>query len=69
MAQLTVRYFAGARAAAHGTSTEQAEAASLHDLKQILTERHGERLGVVLKAASFLVDGLACHDPDRKSVV
>ncbi|MEV4345356.1 MoaD/ThiS family protein [Actinoplanes sp. NPDC049596] len=63
MAQLTVRYFAGARAAAHGTSTEPVEATSLDDLKQTLTTRHGERLGVVLKAASFLVDGLTCHDP------
>jgi molybdopterin synthase sulfur carrier subunit len=60
---LTVRYFAGARAAANGTSSEHAEADSLADLKQRLTDRHGERLGVVLKAASFLVDGLACHDP------
>jgi molybdopterin synthase sulfur carrier subunit len=59
---LTVRYFAGARAAAGGISAEPAEAASLDALCQILTNRHGERLGVVLKAASFLVDGLACHD-------
>ncbi|SNY58525.1 MoaD/ThiS family protein [Paractinoplanes atraurantiacus] len=58
---LTVRYFAGARAAA-GLSTEPIEAGSLEALKQALTDRHGERLGVVLKAASFLVDGLACHD-------
>ena len=58
---MTIRYFAGARAAA-GTRSEPAEAATLDDLKQILTDRHGERLGVVLKAASFLVDGLACHD-------
>ena len=62
-APLTVRYFAGARAAAHGTSTEPSEAETLNELKQVLTDRHGERLGVVLKAASFLVDGLACHDP------
>ena len=60
---LTVRYFAGARAAADGLSSEPAEADTLHELKQLLTTRHGERLGVVLKAASFLVDGLACHDP------
>ncbi|WP_250000502.1 MoaD/ThiS family protein [Actinoplanes sp. M2I2] len=62
MATLTVRYFAGARAAVQGTRSEVAEAASLEELKQRLTDRHGERLGVVLKAASFLVDGLACHD-------
>ncbi|MBL7261448.1 MoaD/ThiS family protein [Paractinoplanes lichenicola] len=62
MATLTVRYFAGARAAAGGTRSETVEAATLDDLKQLLTDRHGERLGVVLKAASFLVDGLTCHD-------
>ena len=59
---LTIRYFAGARAAANGVSAEPAEAASLDDLAQVLTERHGERLGLVLKSASFLVDGLTCHD-------
>ncbi|WP_433299421.1 MoaD/ThiS family protein [Actinoplanes sp. CA-030573] len=59
---LTVRYFAGARAAAGGVSSEPAEAGSIEELAQLLTDRHGERLGLVLKAASFLVDGLACHD-------
>lgn len=58
---LEVRYFAGARAAA-GTSAETVEAASLDDLVAVLSERHGEKLALVLKAASFLVDGLACHD-------
>jgi molybdopterin converting factor small subunit len=59
---LTIRYFAGARAAAGGVSAEQIAAGSLDDLVQVLTARHGERLGLVLKAASFLVDGLTCHD-------
>ena len=59
---LTVRYFAGARAAVNGVAAEPATADSLHELTQLLTERHGERLAVVLKAASFLVDGLRCHD-------
>lgn len=58
---LTIRYFAGARAAA-GLATESVAASSLDDLTQVLTDRHGERLAVVLKAASFLVDGLRCHD-------
>jgi molybdopterin synthase sulfur carrier subunit len=58
---LTVRYFAGARAAA-GISTEAVDAPTLEALSQVLTDRHGERLAIVLKAASFLVDGLACHD-------
>jgi molybdopterin converting factor small subunit len=60
---LTVRFFAGARAAAGGSSSEPADAESLTELTQMLTDRHGERLGVVLKAASFLVDGVSCHDP------
>ncbi|MGW5672550.1 MoaD/ThiS family protein [Micromonospora sp. NPDC003776] len=60
--QLTVRYFAGARAAA-GRSEETVPAGrSLDELVDELAARHGERLAVVLKAASFLVDGLACHD-------
>ena len=59
---LTVRYFAGARAAANGTSAESADAGSLEELTQVLADRHGERLALVLKAASFLVDGLSCHD-------
>ena len=59
---LTIRYFAGARAAANGVSTEPIGATSLDDLTRVLTERHGERLGLVLKSASFLVDGLTCHD-------
>jgi molybdopterin synthase sulfur carrier subunit len=59
---LAVRYFAGARAAAGGISTEQVEASTLDELLQTLTDRYGERLAVVLKASSFLIDGLACHD-------
>jgi molybdopterin synthase sulfur carrier subunit len=59
---LTVRYFAGARAAAGGLSAEEITAGSLEELVQVLTDRRGERLGLVLKAASFLVDGLSCHD-------
>jgi len=59
---VTVRYFAGARSAAGGVSSENLRAESLDELLGVLTERHGERLAVVLKAASFLVDGLTCHD-------
>ena len=59
---ITIRYFAGARAAAGGLSTEQVAAGSVDDVVAALGRRHGERLAVVLKAASFLVDGLACHD-------
>lgn len=58
---ITVRYFAGARAAA-GTSSETVTATTLDELTQLLADRHGERLSLVLKAASFLVDGLTRHD-------
>ena len=58
----TVRYFAGARAAA-GVSEEAIPAGlSRDDLVALLTERHGERLAVVLKAASFLLDGTAWRE-------
>jgi molybdopterin synthase sulfur carrier subunit len=63
----TVRYFAGARAAAAGVSSEQVAADSVDKLIAVLTVRHGERLAVVLKAATFLIDGLSCHD--RQSVL
>jgi sulfur-carrier protein len=63
---LTVRYFAGARAAA-GVAEERfpfagATGPSLEQLALDLTERHGPRLGQVLRAASFLVDGVTWHD-------
>ncbi|BCB85983.1 molybdopterin synthase sulfur carrier subunit [Phytohabitans suffuscus] len=59
---ITVRYFAGARAAA-GVHEDHAPAGlSLDDLATSLAARHGQRLATVLKAASFLVDGVACHD-------
>ncbi|MFI0792089.1 MULTISPECIES: MoaD/ThiS family protein [Micromonospora] len=59
---LTVRYFAGARAAA-GTAEETAPAGrSLGELTGDLAERHGVRLAAVLTVASFLVDGVTCHD-------
>ena len=61
-AVLTVRYFAGARAAAGGLSIESVEAPTLDALTRLLAARHGERLAAVLTAASFLVDGLTCHD-------
>jgi molybdopterin converting factor small subunit len=59
---LTVRYFAGARAAA-GRAEETASAGGgLDELLVELAARHGERLAAVLRVASFLVDGVTCHD-------
>ena len=58
---VTVRYFAGARAAA-GTDSEQVPAGSLAELVSGLGARHGAPLTRVLGAASFLVDGVAAGD-------
>ena len=58
----TVRYFAGAREAA-GRGTEEVAAASLKELVDALELRHGPRLGRILGACSFLVDGLSCREP------
>jgi molybdopterin synthase sulfur carrier subunit len=60
---LTVRYFAGARAAA-GTTEETlpAHAYSLSGLIDELATRHGPQLAKVLAVASFLVDGVTWRD-------
>ncbi|MGY1601426.1 MoaD/ThiS family protein [Geodermatophilus sp. SYSU D00815] len=58
---ITVRYFAGARAAA-GVDTETREAATLDELVGQIVGDHGERLERVLTACSFLVDGTTIRD-------
>ena len=71
-----VRYFAAARAAA-GTDAESLElpaAAREHptrrDVEQLLAQRHPEPpsgqspLTTVLARSSFLLDGVACPDPE-----
>ena len=58
---ITVRYFAGARAAA-GVDTETREAASLDELVGQIVGSHGEQLERVLTACSFLVDGTSTRD-------
>jgi molybdopterin synthase sulfur carrier subunit len=58
---VTVRYFAGARAAA-GVDTETREAGSLDELVGQIVATHGERLEKVLTACSFLVDGTSTRD-------
>jgi molybdopterin converting factor small subunit len=58
---VTVRYFAGARAAV-GVDTETREAATLADLVGQIVHSHGERLERVLTACSFLVDGTSTRD-------
>ena len=58
---VTVRYFAGARAAA-GVETETREAGTLAELVGQIVASHGERLEKVLTACSFLVDGTSTRD-------
>jgi molybdopterin converting factor small subunit len=58
---ITVRYFAGARAAV-GVDTETRDAGSLQELVGQIVEAHGERLERVLTACSFLVDGTTTRD-------
>ncbi|SIN27219.1 MoaD/ThiS family protein [Micromonospora cremea] len=59
---LTIRYFAGARAAAGRSEEVTAAGRSLDDLTVELAQRHGDRMAAVLRVASFLVDGVTCHD-------
>ncbi|MGY5885706.1 MoaD/ThiS family protein [Modestobacter lacusdianchii] len=58
---VTVRYFAGARAAV-GVDTETRDAGSLDELVAQIVDAHGERLEKVLTACSFLVDGTSTRD-------
>lgn len=62
---ITVRFFAGARAAAGVSETTVPAGCTLDDLVATLAARHGPRLAAVLAAASFLVDGVTCHDRRR----
>ena len=58
---LLVRYYAGARAAA-GASEEKHAAGTLAELLSVISAGR-PTLAAVLPACSFLVDGLAWHDP------
>ncbi|MDG4822117.1 MoaD/ThiS family protein [Asanoa sp. WMMD1127] len=62
---VTVRFFAGARAAAGVAETSVAAGLTQDGFVAVLADRHGERLASVLKAASFLVDGVAWRDGQR----
>ena len=61
MSVVTVRYFAGARAAS-GVDTEQLPATTLDELVGRIVDVHGDRLARVLTACSFLVDGTSTRD-------
>ena len=57
MATGTIRYWAGARAAA-GTAEEAYEGDTLGAVLDSAATAHGERLATVFVVASFLVDGV-----------
>ncbi|MFF5172304.1 MoaD/ThiS family protein [Micromonospora sp. NPDC000089] len=59
---VTVRYFAGARAAAGRPEETVPAAGGLDDLVGELGRRHGPRLAGVLHVSSFLVNGVTWHD-------
>lgn len=60
MAVVTVRYWAGARAAA-GRDQEQVEATSVQQLLASLADRD-DGLAEVLRRSSVLLDGLVVHE-------
>ncbi len=60
--RVTVRYFAGAQAAA-GVAQEQVSASTVDELVSLLADAHGGALTRVLAASSFLVDGVSVREP------
>lgn len=61
---VTVRYYAGARAAA-GVTEEPADAVTLGALRGVLAARHGGRLAAILGVSTFLSEGRRLADDDR----
>lgn len=61
MSQITVRYFAAAAEAA-GLEEESWSAETLAALRAGLTDKYGETMAQVLRAGSFLVDGVVRRD-------
>jgi sulfur-carrier protein len=68
MASLTVRFFAGARAAAEMDSEVLtfSEVCTVHDVLCELSDRHGPELAKVLAACSFLLDEVAVRSHDAE---
>ena len=64
MADVVVRYFAAAAEAA-GVDEEPLSAATVGELKTALLERYGDPMARVLRAGSFLVDGVVSRDDSR----
>jgi sulfur-carrier protein len=68
LSEVTVRYFAGARAAA-GVDVEQIPlggGSTVDDVLAALRARHGARLTEVLTASSLLLDEVAVRDRSQR---
>jgi molybdopterin synthase sulfur carrier subunit len=66
---ITVRYFAGARAAA-GVAAEPVDLApgsTVDDVLAAIRDRHGEPLARVLQASSLLLDEVAVRDRSARA--
>ena len=61
MADVVVRYFASARAAA-GVAEESVEASSLDEVLALIAARHGERLSVIVQVSTLLLNGTRVSD-------
>ena len=64
---ITIRYFAGAKAAA-GVASEHIpldHGATVADVLTVLSHRHGERLTRILSASSLLLNEVAVQDHTR----
>lgn len=67
MVTVSIRYWAGARAAA-GVERQQVEADTLADaLDQVRQERGDARFDRVLAASALLVDGVTAHPADLQA--
>jgi sulfur-carrier protein len=67
MARVVVRYFAAARAAA-GVAQDIVEADTVSACLSMVEAKRGPELQRVVKACTFLVDGIQSHDLDRPLV-
>ena len=62
-----IRYFAQAREAA-GTPAEEVPGATVADVLAAAVERHGERLGDVLRTSAVWLDGDPCEPDDPVAI-
>ena len=68
MPTVSLRYWAGARAAA-GTAEEQWEAATVREALERAAAGRDARFARVVAACTLLVDGLAAHEADLDRVL